>query len=216
MLTAEKRLVYEDRVQVPRLYLTWPTVGVTSPDQYALDLLGGVLSGSRTARLTKGLVYDRQSAANVFARQREMEAVGEFSVTITPRPGNTLTSLELATDSIIDRLKRDGPTTEELQKAKAGLELRAIAALQSNLAKAEILEEGSVFRDDPAQFQKDLAATRAVTVGDVQRVANRYLTGGRVVLSIVPMGKLDEASKPEASERVGDREAPEGAREERR
>jgi len=215
-LAAEKRLVYEDRVQVPRLYLTWPTVGVTSPDQYALDLLGDILSGSRTARLTKGLVYDRQSAANVSARQREMEAVGEFSVIITPRPGNTLTSLELTTDSIIDRLRRDGTTPEELQKAKAGLELRAIAALQSNLAKAEMLAEGSVFQDDPAQFQKDLAATRAVTVADVQRVANRYLTEGRVVLSIVPMGKLDEASKPEASERVGDGEAPEGAREEGR
>jgi len=215
-LPAEKRLVYEDRVQVPRLYLTWPTVGVTDPDQYALDLLGDILTGSRTARLTKGLVYDRQSAANVSARQREMEAVGEFSVTITPRPGNTLTSLELTTDSIIDRLRRDGPTPDELQKAKAGLELRAIAALQSDLAKAEMLAEGSVFHGDPAQFQKDLAATRAVTVDDVQRVASRYLTQGRVVLSIVPMGKLDEASKPEASTRVGDREAPEGAREEGR
>ncbi|HZD04620.1 MAG TPA: pitrilysin family protein, partial [Longimicrobiales bacterium] len=55
-LSGEERLVYEDRVQVPRLYLTWPTVGVTNPDRYALDLLGDVLSGSRTARLTKGLV----------------------------------------------------------------------------------------------------------------------------------------------------------------
>jgi zinc protease len=201
-LPSETRLVYEDRVQVSRLYVTWPTVGVRSPDQYALDLLGDILSGSRTARLTKDLVYDRQSAANVSARQDGSEAVGEFAVTITPRPGHTLTDLELTTDSILDRFRREGPTDAEREKAKAGLELRMISALQSNLAKADMLDEGSVFHDDPGYFREDLAATRAVTAEDVKRVANRYLTHGRVVLSIVPEGRKDLASKPEQSTSV--------------
>jgi zinc protease len=201
-LPAEKRLVYEDRVQVPRLYLSWPTVGVISPDQYALDVLGAILSGSRTARLTKGLVYDRQTAANVSARQGENELVGEFQVVITPRPGNSLTSLELTTDSIIDQMRRQGPTAEELQKVKAGLELQTISRMQSDLAKANMLNEGSVFHDDPGYFQKDLASTQAVTAADVKRVANKYLGDGRVVLSIVPMGKLDMASKPDQSTHV--------------
>ncbi len=201
-LPSETRLVYEDRVQVPRLYIAWPTVGVVSDDQYALDVLGAVLSGSRTARLTKALVYDRQSAASVSARQDENELVGAFEVVLTPRPDHSLTSLELTTDSILDRLKREGPTARELQKVKAGLELRAISRLQSNLAKADILDEGSVFHDDPAYFQTDLARTRAVSADDVKRVANRYLTEGRVVLSIVPMGKPEMASKPEESKPV--------------
>ena len=72
-------------------------------------------------------------------------------------------------------MKREGPTAEELQKVKAGLELRAISRLQSNLAKANILNEGSVFHDDPGYFQKDLASTQAVTAADVRRVANKYL-----------------------------------------
>jgi len=211
-LPAEKRLVYEDRVQVPRLYLTWPTVGVTNDDQYALDLLGNMLSGSRTSRLTKGLVYDRQTAASVSARQDASEAVGEFAVTITPRPGNSLTSLELTTDSILERFRSEGPTADELQKAKAGLELRTISALQSNLAKADMLDEGSVFHDDPGHFREDLAATRAVTAEDVKRVANRYLTGGRVVLSIVPMGHPEMASKPELSTPVTSNEQSGGGR----
>ncbi len=201
-LASETRLVYEDRVQVPRLYIAWPTVGVISDDQYALDVLGAVLSGSRTARLTKGLVYDRQSAASVSARQDENELVGSFDVILTPRPDHSLTSLELATDSILDRLKREGPTARELQKVKAGLELRAISRLQSNLAKADILNEGSVFHDDPAYFQTDLTRTRAVSADDVKRVANQYLTHGRVVLSIVPVGKPEMASKPDESTAV--------------
>ena len=58
VLNAEKRLTYEDRVQVPRLYMTWPTVGDDNEDGVALRFLAQVLSGARTARLTKALVYE--------------------------------------------------------------------------------------------------------------------------------------------------------------
>jgi hypothetical protein len=53
-----------------------------------------------------------------------------------------------------------------------------------------------------------------VTAEDVKRVANKYLTSGRVVLSIVPEGKLDQAAKPEQSKRVTDYDAkkPEGGK----
>src|SRR3982750_2073033 len=49
-LQAEKRLVYEDRVQVPRLYLDWPTIGENNDDRFALDVLATILAGPRTAR----------------------------------------------------------------------------------------------------------------------------------------------------------------------
>src|SRR4029078_1210782 len=64
-LQAEKRLVYEDRVQVPRLYIDWPTIGENNDDRFALDALATTLAGPRTARITKALVYDEQSASSV-------------------------------------------------------------------------------------------------------------------------------------------------------
>ena len=202
-LPSEKRLVYEDRVQLPRLNIVWPTVGVTHPDVPALNILSSILSGSRTRRLTKALVYDRQSAAQAFAGQVSNEAAGTFNLTIIPRPGHSLTELELAADSVFDRLKREGPTQEELDRVKSGMEFSGVARLESNFNKAETLANGSVFFDDPDAYRKTLAATAAVTAADVKRVANKYLTNGRVVLSVVPMGKLDQASKPEASVKVG-------------
>src|SRR5690242_11910824 len=72
-LPSEKRLVYEDRVQVPRLYVQWPTVGEKSDDRFALDVLATILTGPRTARITKALVYDEQSAATVNAFQSTNE-----------------------------------------------------------------------------------------------------------------------------------------------
>jgi zinc protease len=201
-LAAEKRLVYEDRVQVPRLYMAWPSVGEKTADAQALEFLGDVLSSSRTARLTKALVYDRQSAASVNAGQNSLEDGGLFVAIMTPRPGHTLAELEATTDSIIERLKREGPTAEEIAKAKAGLEFGFVSGLQSNLGKAETLNNGLVFHGDPAYFKTEYAKLKAVTADDVKRVANKYLTANRVVLSVVPMGKLDQASKPDASTKV--------------
>ena len=195
-LDVEKRLVYEDNVQIPRLYLMWPTVGRTNDDRFALQLLASITAGPRTSRLTQALVYERQAAATVATRQETNENVGEFLIAITPRPGHSLTELETAADDILDRLKKEGPTEEEIQRVTAGLELNLVSGLQSNLAKTFRLADGVGFFNNAAQYKIDYAKTLAVTAADVQRVANKYLTRGRVALSIVPKGKMDQASKP--------------------
>ena len=201
-LDAERRLVFEDRVQVPRLYIQWPTVGEKNDDRFALDVLSSILEGPRTARLTKALVYDKQIAANVNAYQETAEDVGGFNVIVTPRPGNSLTDLEQATDAVIEKMKAEGPTAEEIQRATAGEELAFVRGLESNLGKAMRLSDGAGFHNDPGSFRTDYAKSQSVTAADVKRVANKYLTKGRVVLSIVPMGKVDQASKPNESKKV--------------
>jgi zinc protease len=201
-LQSPQRLVFEDRVQVPRLYVQWPTVGEKNDDRFALSVLGAILSGPRTARLTKALVFDEQAAASVNAGQNTSEDVGEFMVSITPRPGHSLADLELAADAVIERLKREGPTAEEVQKATAGEELSFVRGLESNLGKAFQLANGAAIHGDPGYFRVEYQKTLAVTAADVQRVANKYLTTGRIVLSVVPIGQADQASKPAESTKV--------------
>jgi zinc protease len=213
-LSAERRLVYEDRVQVPRVYIQWPTVGEKHDDRFALDVLATILTGARTARITKALVYDEQAAASAQAFQSTNEDVGDFLIMLTPRPGHTLTALEAATDGIIERLKKEGPTAEEIQKAIAGEELGFVSNLESNLGKAFQLADGAGYHGDAGYFRTAYKKTLSVTAEDVKRVANKYLTNGRVVLSVVPEGKPDQAAKPEQSKRVTDYDVkkPEGGK----
>jgi zinc protease len=213
-LAAEKRLVFEDRVQVPRLYVQWPTVGMKHDDRYALEVLGSILAGARTARITKALVYDEQAAAGVGAYQSSNEDVGEFQLTITPRPGHSLTNLEAAASAIIERLKTEGPTAEEMQKALASEELSILQGLQTNLNKSMRLTDGAGYFGDAGYFKTEYQKTMAVTAADVKRVANTYLGTGRVVLSVVPSGQVNQAAKPDQSTRVTDYDAkkPEGGK----
>ena len=206
-LSAEKRLVFEDKVPTPRLYIQWPTVGRQDADQFALSVLGSVLTGGRTARLTKALVYDKQAAATIGAFQSSNEDVGEFGIQVTPRAGQSLTAIEQEIDALILKLKAEGPTAQEIQLATASQELGFINGLQSNLGQSNQLADGLGYHDDPEYYRKAYEGRRAVTPDDVKRVANKYLTPGRVVLSVVPIGKADLAAKPEASQKVG---SPEG------
>ena len=204
-LATEKRLTFEDRVQVPRLHIQWPTVGVQSDDQYALNVLSNILTGSRIARLTKALVYDDQIATSVGASQSTNEGVGQFDLIATPRPGHTLTELEDRADSIIAVFKRDGPTADELKRAKAGLELSYLDGLQSNLNKAQQLGlDQTNFNDPSHSFRVAFPKTQSVTADDVKRVANKYLGPARIVLSDVPLGKTELAAHADKSAVVTD------------
>ena len=204
-LATQRYLTFEDRVQVPRLSIAWPGVSANNPDRYALDVMTDILTGSRTGRLTKALVYDIQSAASVGSYSNTDEGTGEVFVYATPRPGHTLTELQAQVDSILARFKRDGPTPDEVTRAKAGLQLAFLQNLEQNLYKAFNLASDQTFYNDPGHsFRVDYPATQAVTLADVKRVANKYLGSARIVLSDVPLGKTELASHANQSSVVTD------------
>ena len=108
-----------------------------------------------------------------------------------------------AADAIVEQLKAEGPTAEELQKAtaseRAGVRQRhPVQPGQGQAAR----RTARAIHGDPGYFKKDYQKTLAVTAADVKRVANKYLTKGRVVLSVVPSGKTDQAAKPADSKKV--------------
>ena len=197
-LPAEKRLVLEDsRARLPQIQISWPTVGRRSPDHYALDAAASVLTLDRTSRLRKLLVYDRQLATNVFAFNNNSEDGGFFQIFVAPRPNASLTEIEGIIDSVVAGLRDAPPSRDEVQRVMNYATVNVVTGLQSRLSRAEQLASGLVFEGDPLSYRADIARRQAVTPADVQRVARQYLGAGRVVLSMVPAGKLDQVSRPQ-------------------
>jgi zinc protease len=195
-LSAERRLVLEDaKATLPRLEIVWPTVGVRSPDMAPLDAAAAILTQDRTSRLTRLLVYDRQLATNVSASNDDDEDEGSFHITVSPRPGVSLTQLEQLVDSVIGGLGAALPSEREVDRTKRYAVVGTITGLESTAAKADALDEGQTYFGDPLHYQAELRAAEVVTPADVQRVVRQYLTTGRVVLSMVPAGKVALASK---------------------
>ena len=197
-LTAEKRIVLEDnRVKLPQMQIVWPSVGNDHEDHFALRALASVLTLDRTARLQKVLVYDRQLATSVFSFNNDMENGGYFAIFVNPRPNATLTAIERVIDSVVADVKTAPLSANEVQRFKNYNTVQTVTGLQFTFAKGEQLAQGETLDKNPLSFVDDLSKYAAVTPADVQRVAKRYLGQGRVVLSMVPSGKLDMIAKPE-------------------
>jgi zinc protease len=210
-LAGEKRLVLEDaKATLPRLVIVWPTVGVHSADLAPLDALAALLTQDRTSRLTKLLVYDLQLATSVTASDQNMEDAGTFRITINPRPGASLTRLEQLVDSVVGGLASTPPSSAEAERTKSYAVVGTITGLEPTTAKAETLAEGQTYFGDPLHYRTELREAEAITPVEVARVARQYLTAGRVVLSMVPAGKLDLVSKPDEPY-TNATSAPEGA-----
>jgi zinc protease len=188
-LDKEVRLMMEDRVSLPRLYMAWHTTPQWTAGDAELDTLATVLAGSKGSRLYKSLVYEKQIAQDVTAFQNSREIAGQFQIVATAKPGKTLAELEQAIKEEIDKIKSAPPNSEEMERAYNARESAYIYSLQTVGGfggKSDQLNQYAVYLDKPNYFQEDLARYARVTAEDVRRMANEYLTDKRLVLTVTP------------------------------
>jgi len=190
-LTADKYTVLEDRVQLPRVYYTWPTVKAFDKDDAPLTVLGSVLANGKNSRLYKRLVYDLQVAQDVSAYQNGSKLAGVFQIVVTPKPGHTPTEMDTLVRQEVLRLQHEGITPRELARVQNSTRASYLAQLSSVERKSDLLNYYNYFVGTPDYVQQDVARFDAVTRADVQRVARVYLSQPKVVLTVVPEGKKD-------------------------
>ena len=92
--TARRRLLLEDRVELPRLYLAWLSPAMFADGDAELDLAADLLANGKTSRLYRRLVFDERIATDVSASQNSREIGGFLQVAATAAPGHTLAELE--------------------------------------------------------------------------------------------------------------------------
>lgn len=197
-LDTEKRLVMEDKVMLPRLYMTWLSPAIFAPGDAELDVLANILAGGKNARLYKRLVYDLQIAQDVRAGQDQSKLGSTFQIVATARSGHTLGELEKVIQEELNRIRREAPTRREVDRAVNQYEASFLSRLESVGGfggKADQLNAYYVQTGNPDYFQEDLARYKALDPDDILSVADTYLRDtGRVVLSVVPEGKKELAA----------------------
>ena len=184
-------LVLEDKVQLPRLYYSWPSAKAFHADDASLDLLAYVLAGDKNSRLYKRLVYEMQVAQDVSAFQISGRLDGMFGVTVTPKPGQSPARMAQLVNEEIRKLSAQGITERELARAQNTYRAQFLDQLASVNGKADQLNFYDYFAGTPDYVRQDAARYTAVTAADVQRVARDYLGKPKVVLTVVPEGKVE-------------------------
>ena len=196
VLSGETRLVLEDRVELPRVYMAWHTPATFKPGDAEMDLVGDLLASGKTSRLYRQLVYERRIALDVSAYQSAREIAGYFIVAATAAPGHALDEIAAFIDDEIQRAIDGGPTDEEMERGVAQSEAQFVYQLQTVGGfggKSDQLNAYNMFLGDPGYFAADLARYRDATRETVKAAAANLSLDKRVLLSIVPEGRLELA-----------------------
>jgi zinc protease len=194
VITEPRRIMLEDRVQLPRIYTNYVTVPAYSNDDAALTVLGRILAGGRNSRLYKRLVYEMQIADDVSAGQSGSKLGGEFAISATARAGRTLAELEGVILEEIEKLKNAPPDARELERVLNQYEASFLERLELVSSKADQLNEYLFFTGTPDYFNQDIERFRRLKPEDISAAARKYLDANRrVILSVVPAGKRELA-----------------------
>jgi zinc protease len=201
-LAAPKSEVMKDGVANVRLYRTWSTPGTDNPVSVPLDLGASILGGLASSRLDNILVREEKLAVSVTAGFDGNTQLGGFLVTVDVKPGVDPLVAGRRLDAIIADFVKNGPTEDEVQRAKMRSVSGQIAGLEEVGGfggKAVTLAEGALYAKDSNFYKKQLARMAATTPAAVKAALQSWLTRPVYALMVVPGERdpYDETKKVE-------------------
>jgi len=165
-----------------------------NPDEFALDMMNDILGGSgftsrimNRVRTDEGLAYDAGSSYALGVYYEGQFRAGFQSKSATAAQGTQIVLEE------IERMRKEKVSAEELETVKN----QAIEVFPRYFATASAVAETFAADEftgrEPGYWDTYRAKIKAVTAEDVQRVAQKYLHPGQLV--ILAVGNVDDMLK---------------------
>jgi zinc protease len=189
--TKEKRVNLEQPWPLPAVVVTYHVPYNGHPDSYPMFVMSKTLSDGQTSRIYRKLVYETGLALTAFGSSSFLEQPGIFSAVALVNPGKSVDQVEKELIAQFDRLKTEGITERELQRAKNQFARDYIVSRLSIKEKASQLGHAEVIQKDMASADGEFDTFQKVTLEDIKRVASTYFVPeGRMVMRIMPRGGL--------------------------
>ena len=163
--------------QVPAAaaYFTWRLPARGGRDFDALDLALSILGHGQTSRLHRQLVRGSEHAEGTGASAMGLIGGNSFGFSYArARDGVSPDELEQEMVEVIDKLLTDGPTEEELRRAKAQFERHWLHELARVDSRADALGEYATLHGDPNLINSRIAEITAIGDDEVHGALEQW------------------------------------------
>lgn len=189
----ERRVSLKREAELPYVIGAYHTPSFPDKDSYSLEVLGAVLSGGKSSRVYKSIVNEKKLALSAYADYSGLSKDPYlFMFGATAAPGKDIRDVENSLYEEIEKIKKEPPSENEVQKAKNQIEASFIMGQDSIYFQAEL---AGIFEMIGGWKLKEqyLEGIRKVKPEDVSRAAKKYLIeDNRTVGVLIP-------TKPEES-----------------
>jgi predicted Zn-dependent peptidase len=185
-----------DQVAQVRIYREWNVPQTGDKQLPLLDLASTVLGGGKTSRLYERLVYKDKIADSVSVDVEGFALASMLQLQVDVKAGVDPAKVEAAIADEWARFLKDGPSADELDRAKVQANAQLVRGLEKVSAQAALLADGQVYHDDPVAFKTDMAILQSATPASVTAAARQWLSKGDYTLTVKP--GTPDPSKDEA------------------
>ncbi|NJR24373.1 MAG: insulinase family protein [Richelia sp. CSU_2_1] len=195
------KIGYEDTIIDPLIEL--PSVNYTvvappeGPDFYALSLLSNILSGGESSRFQQQIIR-KGLASSAEADVLAYIGASLFMVSGTPNADRSLASVKSHLQAQLKEIIAKGASEAELARAKKSVKISSISSLRESVENTAFALQDATHRfGSPQALVQEISNFDAVTVADIQRVAQTYFCQKPMnVLITLKTGKEQLATYP--------------------
>ncbi len=176
--------VVDPLAPVPAVLVSWDVPPPRTKDRDALELLAAILTDGDSARLNKRMVDKDKLALQVTMMTGfpiPTYGPGQLVTLLIPANAVKPEDARKVLWEEIELVRSKGVSKAELDKARAKKKVEYVQSLGGTLFKASELATYEVFFGGADKFNGDYKRFDAITVKDIQRVAQQYLTNERSV-----------------------------------
>ena len=197
-----RRATLQDQVPQARVYRVFNVAANYTPDALHLQLAAEILGGGKSSRLYERLVWKEQLATDVAAFIAPGELGSQWYLMATAREGVDPAQLEAALDAELERLRKNGPRPEELDRVRSALYASVVRGLErvgGFGGKSDQLASAAVIAGDPAMWSTELEWLRDARPEDVRDSLQRWLGEGHLTITVLP--EPPRQSRPDSVDR---------------
>jgi zinc protease len=172
-------------VRLVQAMIGFPSVNAYEKDLYALDVLAHVMGEGETCRLHCRLKEDQNKVFSIGATNWTPAFVrGQFIISVSLAPSQWPSVLKDIQEEI-EGFRTTPISAAELDKAKKTAIARHVFEKESVSARAATLALSYLLSGNPYFDEEYVDGVRAVTVEEVQAVAQRYLVHNRMNVAVI-------------------------------
>ena len=194
---AEKELPF---IEQERIMVGFPSVNLSHPDAYALDILAVIAGEGKSSLLVRELKEEKRVVSSISAFHWSPSFVrGQWIVSFMPVPGKRTEAME-ALENLLNSLANQGISADDLEAAKKKVISQHIFERSTSSGQALSLLYSFYETGDPYFDEVYVDKIKEITAEDVQAVAKKYLRWDlATIVAVKPSSKAKQEESTPAS-----------------
>jgi zinc protease len=170
-----KAVIMRKEAQAPSFQVVWHAPRASDPDFIPLSILAKPLLEGESSRLYRRLVREEALALDVGGGIGETIDPQLFTISVKPRPGADLDKIDRVIEEELAKIKGQGITGQEFEKAINGVRNDFYRGLQTVAGKANQLGTYELLYGDFGKLFTVMDDYTAVKMDRIREVAAKYL-----------------------------------------